>query len=228
MITALRDEALSGIPMAYMISLSPSKITITDEEDRIFNVSPDGTDTPPEDLPFSIALNENTEETDYQDTQFKVVISPMKGAIMGLAKSLEIGVTNKESDIVSLTLEGQSPDHSEAILNAIIAKFDQDGILDRQLVSKRTLEVIDKRFVYLSGELDSIEIGKQDFKQANKLSYIEADAGISLQKKSDTENELKNSIKYIIENRKPLNRKIKSIELSNKLEMEKIIKFIFI
>ncbi len=54
----------------------------------------------------------------------------------------------------------------------------------------RTLEVIDKRFVYLSQELDSIEIGKQDFKQSNNLSYIEADASLTMQRKSDTEEEV--------------------------------------
>ncbi len=109
---------------------------------------------------------------------------------MQLTNKLEVQATNKNSDILSLSLKGEIIDRSEAILNAIIMNFDQDGILDRQLVSKRTLEVIDKRFVYLSGELDSIEIGKQDFKQANKLSYIEADAGLTLQKKSDTEDEV--------------------------------------
>ena len=81
-------------------------------------------------------------------------------------------------------------DRSEAILNTLIAKFNEDGILDRQLVSRRTMEVIDKRFVDLASELDSIEVGKQDFKQTNRLSYIEADAGVTLQRKSEAEDEV--------------------------------------
>ncbi|WP_299160586.1 tyrosine-protein kinase family protein [uncultured Eudoraea sp.] len=202
-ITAVREEALLGIPRAYTISLSPSKITISDEEDGIFNVSPDATDIPPEGLPFNIALNENT-DADYEGTEFKVVIRPMKDAIMGLAEALEIDVTNRESDIVSLTLKGQSPERSEAILNAIIAKFNEDGILDRQLVSRRTMEVIDKRFVNLASELDSIEVGKQDFKQSNRLSYIEADAGITLQRKSEAEDQV-----TVLENQISLSKLLK-------------------
>ncbi len=75
-------------------------------------------------------------------------------------------------------------------MNTLIAKFNEDGILDRQLVSRRTMEVIDKRFVDLASELDSIEVGKQDFKQTNRLSYIEADAGVTLQRKSEAEDEV--------------------------------------
>ena len=40
--------------------------------------------------------------------------------------------------------------------------------------------------------MDSIEAGKQDFKQTNSLSYIEADASVTLQNKSLTENKLVN------------------------------------
>ena len=89
-----------------------------------------------------------------------------------------------------LHLSGQSKDRSEAILNTIIEKFNQDGIMDRQEVSQRTIDFIDDRFVYLSQELDSIETGKQSFKEVNELAYIEADAGLAMQRKSETELEV--------------------------------------
>ena len=43
--------------------------------------------------------------------------------------------------------------------------FNEDGINDRQLVSERTINFIDDRFVFLAEELDSIEINYQDFKE---------------------------------------------------------------
>ena len=99
-------------------------------------------------------------------------------------------VRKKNSDVLYLSLKGESSKRSEAILNMIIAKFNQDGVLDGQQVSRRTIDFIDERFLYLSTELDSIEGGKEDFKKENNLSYIEADAGISLQRRSETENEV--------------------------------------
>ena len=52
---------------------------------------------------------------------------------------------------------------SEAILNNLIEVFNEDGISDRQLVSERTINFIDDRFVFLAEELDSIEINYQGF-----------------------------------------------------------------
>ena len=73
------------------------------------------------------------------------------------------------SDILQLKITGENVSRSEKILNGVIKVFNEDGIEDRQLISKRTLEFIDERFLYLSEELDSIETDKKDFKQDNNL-----------------------------------------------------------
>ena len=87
-------------------------------------------------------------------------------------------------------MKGQSVSRSERIINAVIQVFNEDGIQDRQLVSKRTIDFIDDRFLFLAQELDSIELDKKDFKQANNLIYIEADTELSLTKKSQSEEEV--------------------------------------
>lgn len=176
--------------LTYEVQVNGSNFLIADEAGRQYNTSLKQADEESIELPFNIQLLDTTLIKAYQGVGYTVVINPIKDAVLGLSKNLEVEATNKNSDILSLALNGGSGNRSETILNTIIRNFDQDGILDRQLVSKRTLEVIDKRFVYLSGELDSIEIGKKDFKQANKLSYIEADAGQTLQKKAMTDDEV--------------------------------------
>ena len=177
-------------PLTYEVMVNGSNFLISDEDGRQYNAHLNQPEGESMGLPFGIQLLDTTQIQTYQGLVYTVVLHPIRDAVLDLSEKLEVKATNKNSDILSLALEGENKDRSEAILNTIIRNFDQDGILDRQLVSKRTLDVIDKRFVYLSGELDSIEIGKQDFKQANKLSYIEADAGQTLQKKSETEDEV--------------------------------------
>lgn len=189
-ITKLSEADSIASTRIYELEIKNRKIIITDEEENFFTVDFDYSDTPTTGFPFGIELVENVNLIDFNDITYIVVLSPLKDTVLKLATNLQIQATNKDSEILRLSLKGESADRSEAILNTIIAKFDEDGILDRQLVSKRTLEVIDKRFIYLSGELDSIEVGKQDFKQINDLSYIESDAGVNLQKKSETETEV--------------------------------------
>lgn len=176
-------------PLGYEIDISTSGITITDQKGKKFT-SYEHKPITSDRLPFTIEKLKNVSARDFSGNTFKVVINPRKEVVMKLIQDLKVDASNKKSEILTLSLQGESKERSEAILNTTINIFNEDGIVDRQLVSKRTIEVIDKRFIYLSGELDSIEVGKQDFKESNNLSYIEADAGASLQKKSEAESEV--------------------------------------
>ncbi|MCM4167373.1 Tyrosine-protein kinase ptk [Arenibacter antarcticus] len=173
----------------YTIKLEASSFSISEKDGKSYYSSYESAMETVPGLPFVITINEGISINDYENITYKVVVKPIKQATMALTSQLQVQSTNKNSDILSLSLIGESTPRSEAILNTIIEKFNQDGILDRQLVSKRTLDFIDDRFIYLTQELDSIEGDKKSFKQQNNLSYIEADAGITLQKKSANEEE---------------------------------------
>ncbi|WP_051254353.1 GumC family protein [Arenibacter latericius] len=173
----------------YQIQVSGSTAKVIDANGLSVSLLLQTTPATDPSLPFSIQLTENNPGNSNQEKNYKVAITSVKSATMRLINSLQVSSTNKNSDILSLSMIGESVPRSETILNTIIEKFNQDGILDRQLVSKRTLDFIDDRFIFLTQELDSIEGDKKSFKQQNNLSYIEADAGITLQKKSATEEE---------------------------------------
>ncbi|GGW22091.1 GumC family protein [Arenibacter certesii] len=171
----------------YNIQILPNKVSITDKNEYSVSLPLQSTPTTDDSLPFFIQFSENVDLSKIEGNTYKVAFVTVKQATMQLMSTLQAQTTNKSSDIISLSMNGESVARSETILNTIIDKFNQDGILDRQLVSKRTLDFIDNRFIYLTHELDSIEGDKKSFKQQNNLSYIEADAGITIQKKSATE-----------------------------------------
>ncbi|MCW5516905.1 polysaccharide biosynthesis tyrosine autokinase [Muriicola sp. Z0-33] len=174
----------------YSATIGEKQLTIANSEGREAIFSYDTNETAAAGFPFEVSLAEDIDIKNYLGLNYKIILQPIKEAVMQLNKSLHIRSANENSEILYLSIKGTSVDRSESILNSLIAKFDEDGILDRQLVSKRTLEVIDRRFAFLAGELDSIEIGKEDFKRTNSLSYIESDADNTLQRKSDTEDEV--------------------------------------
>ncbi|MEH6512611.1 MAG: polysaccharide biosynthesis tyrosine autokinase, partial [Maribacter arcticus] len=169
------------------------EVKVTDERDSIY-VMPFGSEINDEKgLPFSLNVIDNNKQPSNTITgKYQIVLKPFKQTVLDLSKLLSIQNTDKKSQILELTVKGESPEKLEAILNTVIAKFNLDGVLDRQEVFKRTLSFIDERFLYLSFELDSIEGGKESFKRINNLSYIEADAGISLERKSATEDDVAN------------------------------------
>lgn len=180
----ISEDAL-GKPLEYEIMLSTSGFNITDKAGKKYILPYDKTNSSEgEKLPFTLSLIEIANIKDYKNNQYKIVIKQERQATMLLSKELKISTSEKQSDILTLSLNGESRERSEAILNSIVKNFDEDGVTDRQLVARRTLEVIDKRFIYLSQELDSIESGKEDFKKTENLSYIQADADVSLRRKS--------------------------------------------
>lgn len=172
----------------YTINWNDTQYQITDLESNQTYTQNKVATIPTKGIPFFI--QENGEQPKDSENNYKIAIKPFKKAVMDLAKAIQVQSTNKNSEILSISLNGISVERSEAIINEIIEKFNNDGIQDRQLISKRTLDFIDERFLYLSEELDSIEGNKRDYKQDNNLSFIEADAGINLKNKVESEAEL--------------------------------------
>ena len=136
---------------------------------------------------FLLVLENRGSIPKLNDENFKVVRMPLDIVVENLSKTIQLASTAKLSEILSLVLTGENQDKSEAIINEIIDKFNQDGISDRQLVSQRTIDFVNDRFVDLSSELDSIETQKKLFKTENNLSYLQEDAKIAVSKKTLSE-----------------------------------------
>ena len=79
-----------------------------------------------------------------------------------------------------------NPKISEDYLNALMIEFDRDGIIDRQLEYKRTIDFVDSRSIFLSRELQQIENNKQKYKEDNNLYDIMSDASVNIQQNLNT------------------------------------------
>ncbi|MFD0797141.1 GumC family protein [Maribacter chungangensis] len=187
---SIKEDQLEK-PLAFEIRLSTAGYHITDETGKKFVVPYEVSAASLKDiLPFTISISETMNVLMFKDKKYKVVLHPKRHAAAYLAEDLKIATSEKQSDVLTLSIKGQSTNLSESILNTIVKNFDDDGIKDKQLITRRTLEIVDARFNSLSQELDSIEAGKEGYKIAEDLSYIQTDAGASLQRKSETETEL--------------------------------------
>lgn len=134
------------------------------------------------------ALNQNIATS--IDKNFTVVLNPITQSALQLSNSVQINPEGEESDILAISLDGTDGAQSETIINTLIQVFEEDGIKDKQEVSRRTIDFVDDRFVYLRKELDSIEISKKEYKKSNNLSFIQEDAGASILTKTSKEQAL--------------------------------------
>lgn len=174
-------------PLSFTVNVNDDGITFEDKEKNKLTVVQGEISTPSAQFPISVRVLNSADLQEHKNTTFLVSISPIKEVVMNLVDEIQVEATNKTSEILTMSIKGENPERNELILNKIIETFNDDGILDRQLVSKRTVDFTDERIVDLSGELNTIEGKKESFQRNNNLSYIEADAGMSIQKKSIAE-----------------------------------------
>jgi capsular exopolysaccharide synthesis family protein len=141
-------------------------------------------------LPFELSYDPETALQPLRENRYLITFTAIKNAALNLKSQIEVEAIGEQSDLLRLSLKGESAALSEAILNTLIEVFNEDGIEDRQLVSKRTLDFIDDRFVFLAQELDSIEVSRQDFKQENNLVDLVADAQVGLEQRTKSDEEV--------------------------------------
>ena len=176
----------------YIINVNENGYSISDMNNKKWKVNSLSMDKAFKDLPFLITLDaiENFKNfknfKNLKNKKIKVRFFTIKEATLRLLNGLNIVQVGKDSEILKISLRNESSARSEAILNDIIEKFNEDGIGDRKLIFQRTIDFVDERFIDLTKELDSIENEKRSFKRINKLTDIEMDTERNLSDKSSS------------------------------------------
>ena len=138
-------------------------------------------------LPFEIFNYDQKKFIANSHESYEIKFLSEEYLIEKLKSSLTISQVGKESDIIELNFSSTNTKYSKDFLNELVRVFNNDGVRDRQLIHKRTIDFVNSRYSYLSLELDSIEIAKQLYKIDNNLVNISANSEISLEKSLKTE-----------------------------------------
>ncbi|WP_218841377.1 GumC family protein [Winogradskyella costae] len=141
-------------------------------------------------LPFELSRDSSAKHKSFIGKSYIVKFAPVASVTGGLKGGINISMLGKGSDLLQLNYTSQSKPKNERILNTLIEVFNEDGINDRQDISRRTIDFIDERFKLLARELDSIELGIKDYKEKNNLITLESDAELGISQRTLSEEEL--------------------------------------
>ena len=196
----------------FFISVNELGLKITDENRGLeFNFPEFDTTKSEHQLPFELKWSPEFKKHELLGHNFEVVLVPTKWAILDLKSRIKIEPIGERSHLLNLSMKGQNVKNSERILNTLIDVFNQDDVLDRQLIWKRTIDFVDERFVNLSNELDSIESYKKNFKMNNRLVDVSTDGIESLKQRAQSNEQL-----FQIENQIEISKLIKQSLLNTK------------
>ena len=175
----------------YYLDLKPNgnlKITVENKDNEFIN-SYDfnnlSTYEYSHDLPFDINFSDVEEESSKI-----LIINPIDQSVQSLRNKVTVEMTGKESDQLIIKMIHSSKDIAEKYLNTLVYNFNMDGITDRQLEYKRTIEFVDSRAEILRSELEVIENNLQKYKENNNLSDISVDANININQKLNYSSDL--------------------------------------
>ena len=135
-------------------------------------------------LPFDIS---NVNKNLCADKSYDLLFKSIDETVAILKNKIEVSSIGSNSDIISIKLNSTNLKYSQNIINELIKVFNDDGVIDRQLIHKRTIDFVNDRYKYLSLELDSIEKNKELYKVNNNLIDIVTNSNISLNKSSTSE-----------------------------------------
>ena len=141
------------------------------------------------DLPFDLIIRNDDEL--FLDRKIK--LNTVKNTVNGFRSVFETYPLGSDSDQLKVEITHENTKIAEDYLNELLIAFDNDGINDRQLEYRRTIDFVNKREQILKKELEIIENNKQKFKQLNNLSDLSVDAGNNINLKTSYNTELFNT-----------------------------------
>lgn len=114
-----------------------------------------------------------------------VYISDIDRVVAAFRQSIQVDRIMDMSSVIQLTLNSANTAKARAILNELIRQYNQDAMEDRNMVARNTANFINGRLLIISEELDSVETGKVEFKQSNRLTDLKVEGELFLRNETE-------------------------------------------
>ncbi len=119
-----------------------------------------------------------------KDDPYNVIVNviPKERLVLSIASRLDVTASGRRGSVVNLSIIDPVGEKAEDILNQLIEEYNKDAISDKNLVAQKTLEFIEDRLQDYERELDSVEQGIQGFKDKTRLTDLQAETALDLQR----------------------------------------------
>ena len=134
---------------------------------------------------LSFQLHKNKTEKKDKQTSLIISVNTIASATKAFQKQLRIEPSSKTSSVLKLSFTGNNSAKGADYLNYLIAIYNQQSVLDKQLIAQNTSEFISKRLNIIAGELGDVEKDVEKYKNVNNIADIETEVKLSLEKLND-------------------------------------------
>ena len=123
-------------------------------------------------------LTDSTRSSLKVTPDFPVIVSfsSVENTTSRYRDAVQLNLTDKNSSLIELNLNDPVREKARDILDQLILEYNRQAIEDKNLVARNTARFIEDRLAIITGELDSVETGKEEFKESNRLTDIQAES----------------------------------------------------
>lgn len=183
----VHEDSISSC--SYNISLTKDGFEIRDinDDQKKYSFVGSSSSNYKHDLPFNINKFNRSKYLDIGNESYNIHFVSVYDKAYSLKESIQISQIGKESDIIQISHSSTNYNYSNNFINELIKVFNEDGIKDRQLIHKRTIDFVNNRYAFLSLELDSIEVVKKTYKVENNLTDLNINSSLSVEQSFKSE-----------------------------------------
>ncbi|MDD2799315.1 MAG: polysaccharide biosynthesis tyrosine autokinase [Bacteroidales bacterium] len=106
----------------------------------------------------------------------KIVLRrPLQVASM-LQKSMTIDLTDKKANVIGISVPTKNIKNGQDIVNKLIELYNIASVDEKNKTAFNSIKFIDDRLGYITDELTTVEKNVENYKQANKLTDIQAES----------------------------------------------------
>lgn len=119
--------------------------------------------------------------------EFTATISNPMVMARKMSEQLEIKPSTKQSTVLTLSFNSETEAKGRDYLSMLVSYYNDDASSDKNMVSRNTSVFIEERIKDISVELGDVEHQVEQFREANKLTDIQAEAQLYLGQTGENE-----------------------------------------
>jgi len=160
---------------------SPNKVQLTfTESGETLEVSLDELIT----LPFTTVIIRENRKPDSKE-RVLVKMQAVEHVADYYRDAVQINLIDDNATLLKFSLGSPVKQKAQDILDQLIFEYNKEAIEDKNEVAVNTAKFIDERLQIISGELDTVEVGLESFKEQNSLTNIETESQLIVENASE-------------------------------------------
>jgi len=135
-----------------------------------------------------IVFKENNQKKQFVDNEFEINLVPKDIAVDGILYNMSIAPSKEmQSYIVNFAMVSVLGEKAKLVLNTLIDVYNTDLTNDKLRMTRATSDFINKRLMLISKDLSGADEQVAEFKSANSMVDMTAEAGVFLNSASDND-----------------------------------------